>query len=328
MKKIAILLTVLISIILILPGCQNTKKETIRLNEVVRSIFYAPQYVALEKGFFEEEGLEIELSTGWGADKSMAALLSNNAEIALMGPEASIYVYNEGQENYAISFAQLTQRAGNFLIGREPSPDFQWEDVKGKTIIGGRPGGMPQLVLEYILKQNGIEPFSDVEIITNIQFSATAGSFVGGTGDYTAEFEPTASKLENEETGYVVASLGTASGKVPYTTYMATKEYLAGNEDVIQGFTNAIYKGQIWVEDHTPAEIAEVIQPYFEETDLKLITQIVERYKSQDTWRTDPYFDEGGYDLLLDILETGGQLEKAPEFEVLVNNTYAEKTME
>lgn len=299
-----------------------------RLNEVVHSIFYAPQYVALEKGFFEEEGLEIELSTGLGADKSMTALLSNNADIALMGPEASIYVYNEGQENYTINFAQLTRKAGNFLIAREPEPNFTWEQVKGQTIIGGRPGGMPQLVLEYVLKQEGIIPYHDVHIITNIQFAATAGSFTGGIGNYTVEFEPTASKLEKEGAGYVVASLGTASGDLPYTSYIATKSYIENNKETISKFTNAIYKAQIWVDTHTSVEIAKTIHPYFEETNLELLTKIVERYKSQDSWNTNPIFDEDGYELLLDILESGGELEKSVDFEILVNNDFAKQSIE
>lgn len=324
MRKTALFIVLLISVMCILPSCSKKDTEVVRLNEVVHSIFYAPQYVALENGFFEEEGLEIELSTGWGADKSMSALLSKNADIALMGPEASIYVYNEGQEDYVVSFAQLTQRAGNFLIGHEPDPDFAWEDVKGKTIIGGRPGGTPQLVLEYILKQNNIEPFVDVEIITNIQFSATAGAFVGGTGDYTAEFEPTASTLENQNNGAVVASLGTSSGKLPYTTYMATKSYIKENKDVVERFTRAIYKGQQWVEQHTPEEIATAIHPYFEETDMTLLTQIVKRYKDQGTWKEHPHFDEEGYNLLLDVLKSGDQLSKEPDFDMLVNNKFAD----
>ncbi|MCT4542382.1 MAG: ABC transporter substrate-binding protein, partial [Vallitalea sp.] len=228
MRRKLINLVVLIVVVMstLISGCNNNKDlTTVRLNEVVHSIFYAPQYVAIEKGFFKEEGLDVDLTTGWGADKSMTALISNNADIAFMGPEASIYVYNEGKEDFVINFAQLTQRAGNFLIGRTNEP-FNWENVKGKTIIGGRPGGMPEMVLEYILKMNNIEPFKDVEILTNIDFTATAGSFIGGTGDYTAEFEPSASKLENEGEGYVQTSLGVDSGMIPYTCYMAEKSYI------------------------------------------------------------------------------------------------------
>lgn len=328
-KLISIIMLVLVTIVASLSACNDDSNLTkVRLNEVVHSIFYAPQYVALEKDYFEDEGIKIELSTGWGADKSMTALISNNADIALMGPEASIYVFNEGKEDYAINFAQLTQRAGNFLISRKPVDNFNWDMVKGKTIVGGRPGGMPQMVLEYILKQKGIEPFKDVDIITNIDFTATAGAFVGGTGDYTVEFEPSASKLENEGDYYVIASLGVDSGKIPYTGYMAKESYLENNKEVVQKFTNAIYKGQLWVEKNSPEDIAKVIKPYFEDTDLELLTQIVKRYKDQDTWRTDPIFEEEGLNLLQNVLESSGELSKRVNYEDLVTTEFANTAIE
>lgn len=328
-KVITSLVLIFIIIISAFVGCREDQElTTVRLNEVVHSIFYAPQYVALEKDFFGEEGLAIDLATGWGADKSMTALISGNADIALMGPEASIYVYNEGKEDYAISFAQLTQRAGNFLISREPIDTFSWDMVNGKIIIGGRPGGMPQMVLEYILKQNGIEPFKDTEIITNIDFTATAASYVNGIGDFTAEFEPTASKLEDTENFHVVESLGVASGKVPYTTYMALDSYIKDNENVVQKFTNAIYKGQIWVENHSAKEIAEVIQPHFEDTDINLLTKIVDRYKQQGTWRADPFFEKEGLDLLQDILDSGGELSERVPYEDIVTTEFADKAID
>ena len=317
----------LIFLLLLCTGCQKKETEIIRLNEVVHSIFYAPQYVAIEKGFFKEEGLEIELSIGWGADKSMTALVSKNADIALMGTEASIYVYNQGKEDYVINFAQLTQKAGNFLVAREPDSTFTWEKAKGKTIVGGRPGGMPQMVLEYILKQNEIQPFEDVNIITNLQFNATAGAFIGGTGDYTVEFEPAASTIEAEGAGYVVASLGTASGNVPYTAYAATQEYIEKNPDRIQRFTNAIYKAQQWVEENEPEEIAKVIQPHFAETDLDLITTIVRRYKDQGSWSLNPVFEKESLDLLQDILEMAGELEKRVPYEDIVNTDFAHQAI-
>ncbi|NMA82881.1 MAG: ABC transporter substrate-binding protein [Epulopiscium sp.] len=317
----------LIFILSLYTGCEKKEKEVIRLNEVVRSIFYAPQYVAIEKGFFADEGLEIELDIGWGADKSMTALVSNNADIALMGAEASIYVYNQGKDDYIVNFALLTQRAGNFLVSREPEPDFKWEDVRGRSIIGGRPGGMPQMVLEYILKQNNIAPFEDVEILTNLQFTSTAGAFVGGIGDYTVEFEPAASAIEAEGAGYVVASLGTDSGKVPYTAYAATQTYMKKHPDRIQRFTNAIYKGLQWVSEHEPEEIAKVIQPHFEETDLDMITKIVKRYKEQDSWSITPVFEKESLDLLQDVLEMSGELDQRVPYEDLVNTDFARKAL-
>ena len=310
-------------------GCAKEEEVvTIRLNEVAHSIFYAPQYVAMEKGFFAEEGLEIELDVGQGADKSMTALISDSADIALLGTEAGIYVYNEGRENYPMAFAQLTQRAGNFLVSRVEEPDFQWEDLKGKSVIGGRTGGMPQMVLEYILAQNNLKPGEDMEIINNIAYNSTAGAFVGNVGDYTVEFEPTATTLEQQGNGYVVASLGTESGFVPYTVYMATKDYMEENPDIIQKFTNAIYKGQLWVNSHTSREIAEVIAPHFTESDIDTLEIIVERYKAQDTWKTDPIFEQESLELIEDIMEQAGELDQRVPYEEFITTEFAKKAME
>lgn len=312
-------------------GCSSASEETmltpVRLNEVVHSVFYAPQYVAQELGFFEEEGLDVTVSIGNGADKSMTALLSDSADIALLGTEAGIYVYNEGKEDYPKAFAQLTQRAGNFLVSRVNEPDFQWEDLKGKSVIGGRLGGMPELVLEYVIKENGMKKGEDVEIINNIDFSSTAGAFTGNIGDYTVEFEPVATTLEQNGSGYIVASLGEASGYVPYTIYMASDAFLTEHPEVIEAFTRAIYRGQQWVEEHTSAEVAEVILPQFPESDAETLTTIIERYKVQDTWKTDPTFSEEGFTLIQDIMEQGGELSQRVPFADLVRNDFAEKVI-
>lgn len=304
----------------------NTELQKVKLNEVVHSIFYAPQYVALELGMFEQEGLDIELSVGQGADKSMTALISGDADIALLGTEAGIYVYNEGREDHAIAFAQLTQRAGNFLVSREGLP-FNWEDVRGKEIIGGRTGGMPQLVLEYVLKENGIIPGEDVEIINNISFTSTAGAFAGGIGDYTVEFEPTATTVEQSGGGYIVASLGTESGYVPYTVYMAQKSYIEANPDIIQKFTNAVYKGQQWVMSHSSKEIAEIVAPYFTESTVNDLETIIERYKAQDTWKENPIFDPDGFELIQDIMEEGGELSARVPYDKFITTMFAEKAI-
>lgn len=327
-SKIAIFLSGILAFAL-MTGCtpKETELATVRLNEVVHSIFYAPQYVALELGYFEEQGLDVELSVGQGADKSMTALLSDSADIALLGTEAGIYVYNEGKEGYVKSFAQLTQRAGNFIVSRENEPNFEWADLKGKTIIGGRPGGMPELILEYVLEENELEIGKDIEIINNIAFTSTSGAFVGDVGDYTAEFEPVASTLEEQGNGYVVASLGEASGFIPYTVYMANASYIEKNPEIIQKFTNAIYKGQKWVDEHTAKEIAQVCLPYFEDSNLELLTKIVERYKQQDTWKSDPVFSGEGFTLIQDIMEQGGELEQRIPFENFVDTTFAEKAI-
>ncbi len=328
-KIFSLFLTLGLTATLFLSGCNNTDDTltAITLNEVAHSIFYAPQYVAIELGYFEEEGLDITLVNGGGADKVMTALISNDAQIGFMGSEASIYVYAEGSDDYAINFAQLTQRAGNFLVAREADADFNWSKLIGKEVLGGRAGGMPQMVFEYILKQNGIDPQKDLTIVQNINFGLTAGAFSGGQADYTVEFEPFATSLEVEGKGHVVASLGVDSGYVPYTAYCAKKSYLEKNPAVIQSFTNAIQKGIDYVNSHTAKEVAEVIAPQFAETSVENITIIVERYKAQDTWKNDTIFTEESFNLLQDILTEAGELSEKVPYSKLVITEYSEKAL-
>lgn len=299
--------------------------EKVTLNEVAHSIFYAPQYVAVEKGYFEEEGLDLELVTGFGADKTMAAVLSGEADIGFMGAEASIYAYQEGTADPVVNFAQLTQRAGNFLVAREEMPDFTWQDLKGKNILGGRKGGMPEMVFEYILRQNGLDPDNDMEIDQSIDFGSTAAAFSGGQGDFTVEFEPGATTLEKEGAGCVVASLGVDSGYIPYTAYSAKSSYMEENPEIIQKFTNALQKGMDYVQEHTPEEIAAAIGPQFTETDIDTITTIVRRYHGQGTWKDNLVFEEEGFHLLQDILEEAQELEKRVPYKDLVTTEFADK---
>lgn len=311
-------------------GC-NTKEKTesltsVTLNEVAHSIFYAPMYVSIENGYFEEEGIDLTLVTGFGADKTMTALVSGEADIGFMGTEASIYAYTEGAGDYAVNFAQLTQRAGNFLVAREPVENFKWSDLKGKNVLGGRAGGTPQMVFEYILKKNNIDPATDLSIDQSIDFGSTAAAFSGGRGDYTVEFEPSATALEKEGTGYVVASLGVDSGYVPYTAFCAKKSYIKENSALIQSFTNALQKGMDYVSTHTPEEIAEVIAPQFTDTDLDTITTIVTRYYEQETWKSDLIFTEESYNLIVEILEEAGVLEKDAPYSELVTTDFAKKS--
>lgn len=325
--KILSLILVLALMVPLISGCgSKEEKETlasITLNEVAHSIFYAPQYVAIEKGYFRDEGIDLTLVTGFGADKVMTSLVSGDAQIGFMGSEASVYVYNEGSADYAVNFAQLTQRAGNFLVARKASSSFKWSDLKGKTILGGRAGGMPEMILEYILAKNGIDCKNDLTIVQNIDFGSTAGAFSGNQGDYTVEFEPHATLLEQEGKGYVVASLGVDSGYVPYTAYCAKRSYIKEHPEIIQSFTNAIQKGMDFVNSHSAAEIAEVIAPQFPETDTATITTIVERYQSQDTWKTDTVFEKSSYDLLLDILDNAGELTKRAPYDDLVTTEFS-----
>ena len=305
------------------------KLTKVTLNEVAHSIFYAPQYVAIEEGYFKDEGLDLTLVTGFGADKTMTAVISGEADIGFMGAEASVYAYQEGATDAVVNFAQLTQRAGNFLVAREEMPDFKWEDLKDKKVLGGRKGGMPEMVFEYILRKNGLDPQKDLTIDQSIDFGSTAAAFTGDTSaDFTVEFEPSATALEKEGAGYVVASLGVDSGYVPYTSYSAKTSYMEKNPEIIQKFTNALQKGMEYVQSHTPEEIAEVIAPQFAETDLDTVTAIVKRYYDQDTWKSNLIFEKESFELLEDILEDSGELSERVSYENLITTKYAQEAAE
>ncbi len=327
-KYTLLALVILLLVSFVVAGCGQQGKQKVRLIEVTHSVFYAPQYVAIHEGYFADEGIDIELTTGEGADKVMTAVLAGQADIGFMGPEAAIYVYNEGKEDYAQVFAQLTQTDGSFLVGREPDPDFKWEDLKGKTIIGGRKGGVPEMSLEYVLKKHGLTPGVDVEVLTNIQFALMAGAFTGGTGDYVTLFEPVASAVENEGSGYVLASVGVAAGNIPFTTYAAKKSFIEKNKDLIQRFTNAIYRGQQFVHEKSPEEIAKAIQPAFPDSDLGLLTQVAKRYKDQNSWPDNPVLKEEDFYHLQEIMEMAGELDKIAPYDQLINNEFAEKAIE
>ena len=335
MKKIIIPIVciVIIAAIVITVIWVNNKPEeqaeltTIQLNEVTRSVFYAPQYVAIANGFFEEEGLEIEMTTGQGADKVMTAILAGQSDIGLCGPEASIYVYNEGREDYVEVFAQLTKRDGSFLVSKNPTDNFSWNDLKGKTVIPGRKGGVPYMTFEYVLKQNGINPETDLVLDDSIQFDLMAGAFAGGNAEYVTLFEPTASMTEEQGKGYVVASVGEASGEVPYTAYCAKKSYIEENSDIIEGFTRAVYRGQQWVKEHSAREIAEVIQDFFPDTTVESLEQSVQSYKDIDAWNENPILKEESFDKLQLIMTEAGELDKKAPYDKIVNNAYAEKVI-
>lgn len=331
MKKRMKAICLISAAVLALTGCGGAGKSgltQVTLNEVAHSIFYAPQYAAIELGYFEDEGIDLKLVNGAGADKVMTALVSGDADIGFMGSEASIYTYAQGAGDYAVNFAQLTQRAGNFLVAREPDTDFHWQKLIGKKVLGGRAGGMPQMVFEYILKKNGIDPKTDLTIDQSISFGLTAAAFTSDDSDYTVEFEPFATGLEMEGSGYVVASLGTDSGYVPYTAYCAKKSYIEAHPDVIQKFTNAIQRGMDYVNSHSSEEIAKVIQPQFKETPLEKIMAIVERYKFQDTWKKDTVFEKESFELLQNILEEAGELPARVPYEELVTTEFSKKALQ
>ena len=327
-KFIVALIVLLISMSLVLSGCSNQNALTkVKVSEVTHSIFYAPQYVAQSQGFFIEEGMEIELSNGQGADKVMTSVLSGQVDIGLAGPEASVYVHNEGKEDNSIIFAQLTNGDGTFLMGRNPDPNFKWSDLKEKNIIGGRKGGMPAIVLQYVLTKNGLTSEKDVFIDTTIQFAAMPGAFMGGKGDYVIIFEPTASIMEKEGKAYIVASLGRESGEIPYTAYFTKKSTIDKNPELIQKFTNAIYKGQLWVEGHTPEEIAKAIKPQFPDENTEILESAIKRYKDQNSWKKDPVLNEKDFYLLQQIIKDAGELNKIAPYEKVVTKEFGEKAI-
>ena len=326
MKRILALLFAALLLLGVLCGCGKTAETTVvRLNEVTHSVFYAPQYVALSQGFFEEEGLKIELTNGGGADKVMTAVLTDQSDIGLAGPEACIYVYNEGEEDYPIVFAQLTKRDGSFLVGRAGGA-FSWSDLAGKTVIGGRAGGVPEMTLEYVLRQNGLVPGQDVTVDTSVQFNMMAGAFTGGSGDYVTLFEPTATEVEQAGQGYVLTSIGQESGEIPYTCYFASQSYMKDHADVIQAFANAIAKGQKWVQEHSAAEIAKAIADQFPDTSVEVLTNVAQRYKDIDAWNATPVMKQEALERLETVMETAGVLthDQWVDFGKLVDNSYAE----
>jgi len=323
--KIKLILTfsfILILLIALSVLLRNTKKEEnltkVRVAEVAHSIFYAPQYVALHKDFFKDEGLDVEISLASGADKVTAAVLSGDVEIGFSGSEATIYVYNQGEKDYLKTFAQLTQKDGSFIVSREKINNFKLEDLKGKYYIAGRVGGMPEMTLEYILTKNGINPKTDVTLDTSVAFSAMQGAFIGGTGDFVSLFEPNATKVEQEGYGYIVASLGELGGNVPYTAYNARMSYLEKNPDIIEKFTKAIQKGLDYVHNHTSIEIAEIIKDEFPDTNISDLATVIERYKSVDTWPTTTEFTQESFNHLQDIMINARELKNKVKYEDLV----------
>lgn len=301
--------------------------EKIRLSEVTRSIFYTPQYVALEKGFFTDEGLDVELKTAWGGDKAMTALLSNSVDIALVGAETSIYVYTQGTNDPIINFAQLTQTDGTFLLAREKTAEFNWEQLKGAVFLGQRKGGMPQMVGEYVLKKHGIDPHHDLSLIQSIDFGNVPNAFASGTGDYVQLFEPTASIFEQEGIGHIVASFGEESGQVPYTTFMAKQSFLKEKPETIEKFVRGIYRGEQWVQNNEPKVIAEVVAPYFDDIDADTIAMVIERYKKQESFATNLLLTRDGWNHLQLMMKEANELSEEVPYETLVNTKMIDKVM-
>lgn len=327
MKK-AVAFVLLFACLLFSIGCTGAQElQKVELHEVTRSVFYAPQYVAISKGFFEEEGLEINVTTSGGSDKAMSALLSGQADICLAGPETGVYVVNEGKADHPIIVGQLTKRDGSYLIGRQPEPNFDWKSLKGKTIIGGRAGGMPLMTLQYVLKSHGLVPGVDVEVIDSIQFNLMGGAFDGGTGDYVTLFEPTATEFELAGKGHIVANVGLASGEVPYTVYLVSQTMLEENSDFVKRFLRAVYRAQIWIQTAGDEEVAMAMEPFFPDASLDSLKIVANSYRETDSWKQDPVMQEADYNRLLDIIQEAGELSARPDFQTLVDNRIAEQVV-
>lgn len=329
MKKICYWFTcvLMLSVTTLLSSCNNNTLTKIRVAEVAHSVFYAPQYVALELGYFEEEGLEIELINSNGADKVTAALLSKDVQIGLQGPEPTIYLFNSGQQDYLINFAQLTRTDGSFIFGREQVENFKLSMLLGKSILGGRKGGVPEMTLEYALKQAGLKVVRDQEIVssdevnvrTDVAFGAMAGSFISGVGDYTTLFEPTATEVVQSNQAYLLCSVGELVGEVPYTAYSTTLSYYQKNKDILEKFTRAIYKGYLFIQAKSDKEVADVMLNQFPDSTLESLTEVVKRYRDINAWANTPVFNEEGFERLMDIMEEAGELDKRVDFNILVD---------
>ncbi len=325
----ALAIVMIASCLGIFTACNNntSDKTVLRISEVTHSVFYAPQYVAINKGIFEKYGIEIDLINGGGADKVMTAVLSGQVDIGFAGPEATIYVYQQGKSDYAQVFAQLTKRDGCFLVAREPDENFEWSKLKGKHVLPGRKGGVPYMTLEYVLRNNGLNTSTDLNFDNSISFDAMTSAFLGGVADYVTVFEPTATVIQNEGRGYIVASVGEASGEIPYTAYFASKSFLKKNSKVIENFVAAIYEAQQWMLTHTSREIAEAIAPSFSDTSIDVLTQVVERYKEIGVWNETPVMTKESFDRLQDVIIQAGELSEKVDFDKIVNNSFAEKVI-
>lgn len=328
MNKYIVLMISMLSLLL-LAACteKDDALEKVKIAEVTRSIFYTPQYVAIEKGFFNEQGLDIELTTTWGGDKTMTALLSDHADVALVGSETSVYVYGQESKDPIINFAQLTQTDGTFLVAKEPHDAFEWEQMKDSIFLGQRKGGMPQMVGEFVLKKHQIDPHGDLTLIQNIEFANIPGAFASGDAAYVQLFEPTATIFEKEGNGHIIASFGEEAGNIPYTVFMTKESTIENNLPMVEKFTAAIYAAQQWVKSADAKEVATVIAPYFEDVDLDIIEQSVIRYQNQQSFAHTPILEKAAWENLLDIMDEAGELQTDAPYEKLVNTKIAEKVM-
>ncbi len=325
MKKIITFLLCFILAIFPLSGCKDKNSNTIRLNEVTHSVFYAPLYVAIENGYFEEENLTIELTNGGGADNSMTALLSKTADIGLMGPETVIYVHNQGKKDAPKVFGQLTQKDGSFLVSRVAEPEFSWENLRNKEILAGRKGGVPAMTFEYILNELNMKNGQDFTLNFDVQFNLMTSAFLGGTADYCTVFEPTASEYEKSGQWHIVASVGEQGGEIPYTSFIALESYLEDNQNQVKSFLKAIKKAHEFIATHTEYEVAEAIVKQFPSTTITSIETSIKSYKKIDAWKTDLQATQESFTRLQNIMKNAGELSSEVEFSKLVDNSLAKE---
>lgn len=304
--------------------------DTVRFTEVIHSIFYAPQYVAQAKGFFEAEGIQLDFSTAQGSDRGAAALLAGTADIALVGPETTVFIWGQEGPEKVKMFAQMTTTDGSFLVARPGTEPFEWEQMQGKTIIGWRIGSMPQMAAARILRNHGLDPEADVTYVSNLAATAIAGAFISGQGDFLQVFEPTASQLEQEGQGRVVASVGQELGIVPFTGYVAAESYIREHPDIVQRYTNAVYRATLYLHQTDPAIVAEEIAPYFEGTPSELIAASLRRYLEQNSWKTTPVMEPADFEALQDLMIEGGVLDPAQRapFDAITTNQFAETAVQ
>lgn len=329
MKKFVYTIVLLCIVLLIVLFCFLNRKEDnkltkIKVAEVAHSIFYAPMYAADSLGYFEDEGLDVEIILTSGADNVAAAVMSGDVQVGFCGSEQTIYIYNQGAKDYLVNFAALTKKDGSFIVSREKEDNFDIKNLKGKYVIAGRTGGMPAMTFEWILNQNGIKT-EDLTFDTSIAFASMSGAFIGGTGDYVSLFEPTASDIENNGYGYIVASLGELGGNVPYTTFNAKKSYIKENKDTIQKFVNAINKGLNYVHSNSSDKVAKTIQDYFPDVSYNDLTQIVQNYMDIDSWYDSTLIEEKDFEHIQDIIENANELEKRVEFKTLFDTSFSKK---
>ena len=321
MKKFLAFIISLLIVVLPLTACNDAgKQKTIRINEVTHSVFYAPLYLAIENGYFEQENIKIELTNGGGADKSMTALLSNTADIGLMGPETVIYIHNQDKKDAPKVFAQLTQRDGAFLVSRKPEPDFKWEDLRGKEILAGRKGGVPAMTFEYILNQIGLYNGIDCTLNFDVQFNLMTSAFLGGTADYCTVFEPTASEYQANGQWHIVASVGAQGGEIPYTSFIAMDSYIQNNRETLVSFLKALKKAFEFIKNNSELKVAEAIVKQFPSTTITSLETSIKSYKNIDAWKLDMIATESSFSRLQDIMINAGELDSKVPFNALVNN--------